>query len=234
MMKKIVLGVPLLVFVCDNVALGQLEVDKGIKVSGVGCIIGRPDVATTNIGVESMGSSLEQVKNKSNSSVDIIIKKLKSMGVADKDIQTRAYTISTLTDTSLISRAQKITGYRINNRLQVKIRNLADLGIILESVVASGANDIAGISFEIDNPKNCQIQARQLAVKDAREKAEQLARDAGIQLGKILSIIETGDSGKPAVYRSMSMKDMANAPVPIEAGEMEIVVHVDMRFDIQD
>ena len=234
MVKQTVFFIAALVLVNDNLLLARNEHDKGIRVSGIGRTVAKPNMASTSIGVEAVGSTLQQAKIKSNNAMETIIDKIKSLGVADKDIQTRSYHVTTLTDSSSVSKAPKVTGYRINNQVNVKIRNLADVGPLLDAVVALGANDISGISFEIDDPTHYQGQARQLAVKDACEKAGQLARASGIVLGKVLSISESGASGRSNGYRAFSMSEMANAAVPVQTGEMEIVVQVDMLFDIQD
>ena len=112
------------------------------------------------------------------------------------------------------------------------MRNLPSLGEVLDAVVEAGSNQINGIQFDIDNKEGVLNQARNRAVKDARARAELYAQAAGVKLGNVINIQETG-----AVIpqpRPMVRMAMAEAAVPIAAGEQELVASVSMTFEIVD
>ncbi len=129
--------------------------------------------------------------------------------------------------------APTITGYRVNNQVSVTIRKIEDLGKILDAVVAAGANNVYGINFGVDDPAAFQQQARAAAVKDAQDKAGQLAKAAGVTLGKPMSISEGVASPVPVFRSAPAPAGMGGAEVSIETGELEIAVTVQIQFATQ-
>lgn len=204
----------------------------GISISGMGTVRIKPNIATTTIGVETTAATLAEATTQSNAKMATIIDKIKSMGVADKDIQTSSFNIMPITNQPKQGESPKITGYRVNNQVNVTIRKIDDAGKILDAVVTAGANNVFGISFSVDDPTPYQQQARAAAVKDAMDKAGQLAKAAGISLGKVISISEGGVTPRP-VFRAAGALATADSTVPVETGEMQISITVDMRFAVQ-
>ena len=206
--------------------------DAGIFVSGLGRVRVKPNIATASVGVETTATALADAVNQTNTKMNAIIEKIKALGVAEKDIQTIAYNIYPVTQQRPNTTTQTITGYRVNNQLSMTIRKIEDVGKILDAVVAAGANNVYGISFGVDDPTTYQQQARLAAVKDAQDKAAQLAKGAGITLGKVVSITEGGIAPSP-VFRSGGVMAAEAASVPIETGDLEISISVSMRFAVQ-
>lgn len=206
--------------------------DTGISVTGTGKVNVKPDVAISTIGIQVTGSSLSDASSQANSKMSAVIDKIKSMGVADKDIQTTNYSIQPITNQPKSSEETPvITGYRISNQVSVTVRKVDDLGMILDAAVAAGANNIYGISFSVSDPTKYEKQARAAAVKDAITKATELAKAGDITLGKIVSINESTSSPVP-VFRA-ALAPAAAGSVPVETGETQISVSVDVRFAIQ-
>jgi uncharacterized protein YggE len=205
--------------------------DSGIVVSGVGKVRVKPNVAQANIGVEVQAVTLADATSQSNAKSNAVIEKLKSLGVAEKDVQTINYSVQPITQQPRTGTTPAISGYRVNNQLHVTIRKMEDAGKILDAVVTAGANNIYGITFGIDDPTPFQQQARAAAVKDAQDKAGQLAKAANITLGKILFISEGGVSPRP-MLRTVSVMAAEAASVPLETGELEISVSVDVKFAV--
>lgn len=207
--------------------------DSGISVSGTGKVSVKPDVANSSIGIEVTGTSLADVTSQANAKMSAVIDKIKSMGVADKDIQTTNYSVQPITDQPKPGGGTpKITGYRISNQVNVTVRKIDDLGKILDAAVAAGANSIYGVSFSIDDPTPYQQQARAAAVKDAMDKAGQLAKAGGLTLVKIVSINEGTASSRP-VFAAAAPAFAMSAEVPVQTGELDISVSVDVRFALQ-
>lgn len=213
----------------------QTTVDSntGITVSGVGKVRVKPNIATASIGVEITAPTLADATSQANIKATALIDKLKSLGVAEKDIQTVNYNVTPLTQQPKDGSTPKVTGYRVNNQFSVTIRNLGDAGKILDAVVTAGANNIYGITFGVDDPSTYQQQARAAAIKDAQDKANQLAKAANITLGKVIAINE-GTVSQPVFRGALDMAMPAAAPeVPVQTGELEIDVNVSMRFAVQ-
>jgi hypothetical protein len=123
----------------------------------------------------------------------------------------------------------RIVGYQVTNIAQVTVRKLADAGPILDAAVGAGANSVRGIRFTLADPDKAQGQARAQAVADALAKTRQLASAAGVRLGPVLSIRETTIS-QPIPMRAMSVRADAT---PIEPGQLDVVVSVELRQAIQ-
>jgi uncharacterized protein YggE len=207
--------------------------DNGISVSGEGKVSVKPNVANSSIGIEVTGSSLADATSQANAKMSAVIDKIKSLGVADKDIQTTNYSIQPMMDQPKQGVTPKITGYRINNQVNVTVRKIDDLGKILDAAVAAGANSIYGISFSVDDPTPYQQQARAAAVKDAQDKAGQLAKAGGLTLGKIVWINEGTVSPRPVFRAAAAPALAAGGEVPVQTGELEISISVDVRFALQ-
>ncbi|MDE3087986.1 MAG: SIMPL domain-containing protein [Chloroflexota bacterium] len=208
--------------------------NTGISVSGTGKVRVKPNVASASIGIEVTATALADATSQANTKMAAVIDKIKSMGVADKDIQTSNFSISPLTDQPKPGGGSpKITSYRVNNQVNVTVRKIDDLGKILDAAVAAGANNIFGISFSVDDPTPYQKQARAAAVKDAMDKASQLANAAGITLGKVIVINEGGVSPQPVFRAAAAPLALGGGEVPVETGELEIDVSVEMQFAIQ-
>ena len=206
--------------------------DSGISVTGTGKVSVKPDIAITTIGIQVTGSSLSDATSQANSKMSAVIDKIKSMGVADKDIQTTNYSVQPITNQPKSSNEPPtITGYRINNQVSVTVRKIDDLGKILDAAVAAGANSIYGVSFSVADPTPYEQQARAAAVKDAMDQATELAKAGGITLGKIVSISENVAAPRPVFAAAAPMA--AASSVPVEMGETQISVSVDVKFAIQ-
>lgn len=205
----------------------------GITVSGIGVVRVQPNIAATSVGIETTSTTLADALSQSNTKMAAIITQIKSMGVADKDIQTTSFNISPVTNQPKQGESPKITGYRVDNQVNVTIRKIDDVGKILDAVVGAGANNVFGITFSVDDPTPYQQQARAAAVKDAMDKAGQLAKASGSTLGKVISINESGVSPRPIFRAAAAPSALADSVVPVETGEMQISISVDMRFAIQ-
>lgn len=206
---------------------------SGITVSGSGVVRVKPNIATTSIGVDTTAATLADATSQSNTKMTAIISQIKSQGVLDKDIQTTSYNVSPITNQPKQGESPKITGYRVTNQVNVTIRKIDDVGKILDAAVAAGANNVYGISFSVDDPTTYQQQARAAAVKDALDKAGQLAKAAGVTLGKVISINESGLTPRPVFRAAAPVAGLADSSVPVETGEMQITISVDMRFGVQ-
>jgi uncharacterized protein YggE len=120
--------------------------------------------------------------------------------------------------------------FHASNTVEVTVRDLDKAGAIISAATRAGSNEIGGIDFTIEDPKPIEEKAREKAVADARARAEQLAKLAGVTLGPVLSIQESGGGGYyPA---PMAMMKSAAADAPVERGELKVTRQVQVRFAI--
>jgi uncharacterized protein YggE len=206
-----------------------------IGVSGSGHVFGAPDTAIASVGVEITATTLAQATSDAGTRMTAALDMIKSLGVDAKDITTIGYNVSPITSNPREGQTPTITGYSVSNIVQVKIRNLANVGKILDAAIAAGANSLNSLSFTIDDPTPLATQARQQAVADAMAKAKTLADAAGVKLGPITSISENVTPPLPFVNRVAAPAAIGfggGAPGPVETGQAEITVNVEMHFQI--
>lgn len=130
---------------------------------------------------------------------------------------------------------QVLTGFQVTNQLTVKVRDLDNVGEVIDSVTQAGGDltRFQSVSFTIEDAKKLEDQARESAIKDMMAKAEQVALVAGVELGNLVYVTETG--GPAPIFASAARAEMSfakSAPTPILGGEMKVSVTVQGAFDI--
>jgi len=209
---------------------------RSIRVSGTGKVSVKPDKSDLTLSVEVQAKTAEAARKLAATTMDALIKAVKTGDVADKDIQTRS--VSLYPNYSPDS-ANKITGYQLSNQVAVCIRDINKVSDVIDAAVQAGGNStrVQGISFAVDNPESALSQARDLAYANAKMKAGQYAKLAGVTLGSPLHISEGSNvSPVPMPYGEMRMMKtaMADSPsTPVQTGEQEVSVTVDVAFAIQ-
>lgn len=206
--------------------------NETFNVSGEGKVSIKPDIALVTVGVLANGSSVKAAQDQMNIAINKVTQAIKGVGVAEKDIQTTNYSINPTYDYT--SGNQRITGYQANTNLSIKVRNIDNINKVIDEATKNGANQVGGINFEVEDKTDLQNQAREKAVTDAKEKAQQAAKIAGFKLGRIVNYNENfGDVSKPIIpFRSSGAMLDEKAQTSIETGSSEIIVNVTLSYEI--
>ena len=202
------------------------------QVSGEGKVSVPPDVALINVGVQAQAATVKDVQNLLNSNINRVSEAIKKMGVDQKDIQTTNYNINPSYDYT--GSSQRITGYTASSNLSIKVRQIDKVNEVIDASTASGANQVGGISFEVDDKTKAENEAREKAVAEAKRKAEQASKIAGFKLGRIINYNENFIGGPiPMPIRAMSA-DIAQevTPTEVEPGSSEIKITVTLSYEI--
>ena len=211
------------------------DVDRTISVSGQGTATAPPDIATIQTGVVTQAAQASDALAANNTALRKIMDVLKEHNVATKDIQTSNFNIRPEYQRGPRGQQQpEIIGYRVTNQVRVYLRNLPDLGKVLDSLVSAASNQISGISFGIDNPKGVLDQARNRAVADARSRAELYAHAAGVRVGKVLLISEQAVQMPRPQMLGRAMAAEAMSAVPVATGEQEVRATINIVFALLD
>jgi uncharacterized protein YggE len=210
---------------------------RGITVAGSGKVAGAPDIADISLGVSTLGASVAEARDRAATALDAMIASLKDNGVAEKDIQTS--NLSIYPEYDYDGNRQTLRGFRVQNTVAATVRDIDRTGEIVDDAVNAGGDDttIQGITFAIDNPDDLKRQARELAVQDARARAQTLADASGVGLGDPITISETSYSPPlPYFERGAAAADSSQAApeTPIETGELDVVIEVSVTWDIGD
>jgi uncharacterized protein len=214
------------------VATGPGEVPRLISARGVGKVAVKPDLAVVRIGAETRAPSVADATADVSRRMNAVLIRVKALGVAEGDITTVQYSIDPVTAPRRTEEdPSRIVAYHVANVAQIKIRDLAAAGRILDGALAADANTISALQFTIDDPRPAEAEARALAVKAAAATAQQLAAAAGVRLGELVSVTE-GLSVRPPLGRVMLSAAPAMSAGPVESGQYEIVVSVEAHYRI--
>jgi hypothetical protein len=214
---------------------GASEPVPQISVVGVGQVYVTPDTATINVGVRSQADTVAEALEQNNAQAIAIKETLMGQGVEEKDIQTASFNVYPQSDYDFQGNITR-TYFSVENNVFVTVRDLGTLGETLDAVARSGANNIYGITFDVEDKSEAQSTTRELAVESARAQAQELAQAAGVQLGEIMSISTYTSYPMPYMDYGMGRGGGAAAyaeAVPIASGQMQITSEVSMVFRIK-
>ena len=212
---------------------------RTLSLTGQGEVKSAPDIAVISAGVVSEAKTAREALTLNNKSMASVLQTIEATGVARKDIQTSSFSVQPKYKYAKRSSTgeqepPRITGYTVSNSVTVIARDLEKLGPVLDAVVSSGVNQMNGLSFSIAEPAPLRNEARQLAVAEARARAELYAQAAGVSLGKILSISEAGGYQPPQpAYRRAALESAAADSVPIAQGQQSIQMQVNIVWEIE-
>jgi uncharacterized protein YggE len=204
---------------------------RNIQVVGNGKITVKPDIATIHVGIETRNESADAAASANAERMEAVLNALKSVGIAEKDIQTTNYSIYADQQRGPNGEIIGSTQYVVSNMVRATVRNLDQVGEVLDRVVDAGANQVHGISFGVADMSAIQLQAEESALDDAKARAEKLAAKAGVQLGEILSISETiGSAPMPVDAYYKEVAQAAAGAVPVQPGELEFNAQVQVVY----
>ncbi len=205
---------------------------RTVNVSGHGQVPVEPDTGLITVGVEVRDPDLDVALANSNETVENIIAAVTALGVAENDIQTSNFSIWPEYDWE--SEDRNLIGYTVNNTLNIKVREIDNTADVVAASVDAGANVVQGITFTVDDTSAAVSEARELAVQNAREKAEELASLANASLGQVVTISEYSFTPAPA-SRTVDQdfaESEAGAP-PLVAGELIVTVNVEVSWELE-
>lgn len=197
-----------------------------ITVTGEGSIAVAPDQATVVLGAEILDPDPATAQREVERRIQAVLTVFRQAGIPDSKIKTVTYSLNVERDWSQPN--APIVGYRMIHQVEVAIQPLNRVGELLGQAVAAGANSIGGVTFTLANPQVPLRQARELAVRDAHEKAAQLAQLTNIALGAPLRISES--VGMPPV---LVPRASAGGEVALPSGELTVTVTVSIDYAIQ-
>lgn len=209
---------------------------RGIWVNGSGLVNADPDMAILNLGVETIDDSLEESRNLAARKTNRILDFLDEKSVDSKDIRTHSFNIYPRYEYH--NGKQSLKGYTVSNKLSVTIRDLSEIGPIIDGVSEAGGNAtrIDNIRFALADTDKAVSDAREKAIEDAISKADQFAASTGISRGDIVYISEyTAPSyaSRDMNLRSMSVALEDSSETPINSGQLDIRIEIQAVFSIE-
>jgi len=191
-----------------------------------------PDVATLSAGVVTQAADANAAMRANATQMDKVMAAVKAAGIADRDIRTSGISLNPQYK-YVENQSPTITGYQASNTVDLKVRDVARLGKVLDALVASGANQVNGPSFEIDQPEPVYDQARRDALQKAQARAEMYAMALGLKVRRIVSISEGGGYRPPMPMPMMAMARAKNeSDTSVAPGETTLTANLDVVFEL--
>jgi len=195
-----------------------------------------PEIAHIGAGVMTTARSAAEAMQENARRMTAVYDTLRKAGIAEKDMQTAGISLNAQYDYSSSRDGQppRLAGYQASNTVNIIVRDLAALGRTLDAVVASGANQINGPSFDVKDRETHLDKARATAVASAKARAEIYAKAAGLKLRKIVSITEqpVHEGPMPMMRGAMAMDGGGSVQTPVAAGSLDIGLSALIRFEL--
>lgn len=206
-----------------------------ISVSGHGEVDATPDIATFTFSVVSDKSTVAAAQADATAKQNTVDAYLKSAGIADKDIQTSGYSVYPQYDYN--NGTQTFRAYEVRQSTTVKVRDVAKAGDVLAGVVGKGVTEVNGPTLTFDNPQAPQNEARTKAITDAKARADELAKELGVSIVRVVSFSESGGSTPgPIPYAAKAAYGMgggADSSANISAGQNKVSADVTVTYEIR-
>ena len=201
---------------------------------GSGEATGTPKTASFSVGVTKTGSAVETTQEQTNTAVNKVIDALTQLGINKEDIKTDQYSVNPNID--FAGGTQVTTGYTVSTTLSVTIKDAKKASAALDAATKAGANTLNGVSFVLsdDDKEKLEDEAREKAIQDAKRKAEKISKQAGIRLGKVINIYETGPNDQvmfDSTPRAAGMNAKESSATQLQTGENKITVEVTLSYE---
>ena len=208
-----------------------------IEVRGEGRVHASPDQAEVSFAVITQAEDTQEAITENNEKMERVINYLKEEGIDESDIKTSGFNIIPLRERreDPLTREYRmdIYAYEVRNSVEVLIRDLEKAGEIVDGGVRAGANSVNSLRFIVSDEDSYKNEAREMAIKEAKDRAQEIASALGVSLKRTIAFSE--DRGYPPYFREAVMAEDINAggQVPLEPGESEIIVNVNIRYEIR-
>jgi uncharacterized protein YggE len=204
------------------------------SVSGLGEVSAQPDMARITLGVEARRPTLAEARALVSATVDRVLALCRHLKIDPKLVNATRLQVQPEYNWNDKDRKRVLLGYVVSRQVEVELRDLDQLGALLERAVDAGANQVGDPVLDSTRRKEFERQAMALAVQDARLNAETLARAAGVQLGAVRSLNASASPPPMPMYRvSAAMADAASSPAATyQAGDMKFAANVSAEYDL--
>lgn len=210
---------------------GASASSRFLSVSGTGMVYLTPDIAYLYLGVHTEDADIAVAVERNNTRAQALVDALIASGVSSEDIQTSNFSVWSYDDYD--DTGMRFTNYSVDNSVYITVRDLSQLGTLLNTAVAAGANNINSIQFDVADKTAALEEARRLAMENANALADELAQTAGVSVGEIQTITYTDYYPSPYYGMGGGGAEAPNASVPIQPGQMQVSVTVSVTYGIK-
>lgn len=226
-----------------NIGRTGIYPSSTITVEGTGTGTAIPNLATVSFSVTEEGTTVADAQGKATEKTDAALAAVKDLAIEEKDVKTLSYNVYPKYENVYCAngycpeRSPKIIGYEVSQTVEVKVRDTAKAGDVLQALGTLNVQNISGPNFTVDEDEDLKSVAREEAITEAKAKAKTLAKELGVSLGKVVSYYE--NPGYPTPYYGyggkgeMAMDAVAQSAPALPAGEQETTVTVSITYEIR-
>ncbi|WP_324716924.1 SIMPL domain-containing protein [Carboxydochorda subterranea] len=214
-------------------APSQSEAERTVVVVGQARLWARPDAAQLVVGIDSEAPTAQAAQRDNARKARQVMAALDALGIPLRDLQTTSTQLMPVYRYDDQEKQPRLAGYRASYTLRLTLKDLDQVGTVVDSVVAAGANRIDSIRFMAQDTGALENEALTLAVRDAMNQARTLAAAAGVTLGPLLSISGVRFSGapEPPIVRPLAGRAASEAATtPVEPGLLEFTASVTLTY----
>ena len=200
-----------------------------INVSGEGKVKVIPDEATIAVTVETKGNNAKDVKKQNDVKIEAVLKFIKKMNLAPADFKTQRVALNPQYDYE-----KKKHSYNATQTIEILLRDLSKYDELMDGLVDEGINRIDNVTFQSSKMAQYESEARKLAIKEAKMKAEDYVSVLGQKVGAAFTITDNSQTNYPrpmyAAMKSMESSDMSAPRETLAVGEINITANVNVTF----
>lgn len=206
---------------------------RTLSVSGQGEVRGEPDRAFVTLGVEARNPKMDAARGEVSRTVEAVLKLTRDLKIDPKYVHATRISIQPEYNWDGQARERTLLGYLVSRQVQVELRNLDQLGTLLEKAVDVGVNQVSDPQLDASRKRELEREALAKAVEDARMNAEVVARAAGVKLGAARTIAAQSVSApQPIAYRMAARAEAAGPEGSYQSGEITFNASVQVEFDL--
>ncbi len=203
-----------------------------LSVNAEGRVEAAPDMASISLGVVTEGATASAAMAENSRRMSALTQALRRAGVAERDIQTSNLSVNPQY-VYVENQPPRLSGYQANNTVNARVRNLANVGRVIDGAVGAGGNTVNGISFSHADPDTKLGAARRNAVAAARARANLYAEAFGLRVHRVIAISEGGGYSPPIPMPVFARGMVAEAATPVSPGEITTSVSVSVTFELR-
>jgi len=202
-----------------------------VSVSGEGKVMVKPDHIDIDFGVENIGKDATEVKKLNDETIDKVVKFVKKFGIPTSDFQTTSVSLNRSYDYE-----KKKYNYQASQTISITLKDITKYDSLMMGLVDNGINNISDVQFKSSKIEEYKSEARKLAMKDAKHKAEDFVSVLNQKIGKAILITDNTQSFYAPVMYKAEMMVAAAADAPRETlaiGEIEVSANVSVSFILE-
>lgn len=208
------------------------QIQPAVTVTGEASNQEANQVATFNAGVNAVNDNKDAAIKEVNEKISAVVASVKEFGVPDADIKTQNMNIYQNQEMYYEGGTQKqrLGQWNVSNTVEIKLRQVERATELATLLSQSGANNVWGPNYALDETSQAENALMEKAIEDARMKAERIADASGASLGKVIQVIEGNNSG---IIAPMYRAEGGGGGAAMEAGSTLVTKTVSVTFELR-